>query len=62
MKANAEPFINFGSKEDSHHGPSRYYLVLPGTVEVRQITGTATSLIGNYPYTTIMKHDFWSVT
>ena len=32
------------------------------TVEVRQITGTATSLIGNYPYKTIMKHDFNSVT
>ena len=32
------------------------------TVEVRQITGTATSLLGIYPYKTIMKHNFGSVT
>ena len=32
------------------------------TVEVRQMTGTATSLMGNYPFKSIMKHDIGSVT
>ena len=36
--------------------------VIENTVVVRQITGTATSLIGIYPYKTVIKHDIHSVT